>query len=300
MLVESSISVAPHKRLHAPDAKHMPPPSANVRCVWHVELLPSIVEKCADNDDNDNDNDGNNDGDNNSDNDNDNDDDDSSTESSTESSESKDHGEEHEAKVKDSENVAEPSKASCGGSHDADNAHITEEAPTKGKGGTAPSGRGSMVPNNTPRGGSMVPTATSLTPTPMCQLTVASANNTPRGGSAVPTATSLTPTLMRQLTIASANNTPRGGSAVPTATSLAPTPTHQLASANNTPQGGSMVPTATSLAPTPMHQPVPVALTPIAAPPSIGEDSVMPTTDLASVGEGFLFLSFYFLYLHLI
>ena len=125
-------------------------------------------------------------------------------------------------------------------------------------------------------------------------------NDTPRGGSTVPTTTSLAPTPMHQLAVAGANNTPRGGSAVPTATSLAPTLTHQLAGANDTPRGGSVVPTATSLAPTPTCQPIPVALTPIAAPPSIGEDSVMPTTDLASVGEGFLFLSFYFLYLHLI
>ena len=156
MLVESGISVAPHERLCAPDTKHMPPPSANVRRVQHVELLPSVVEKCADDDNNDNDNDGNNDGNNDSDNDSDSnnnddddddddnddddDDDDSSTESSTESSESEDHGEEHEAKAKDSENAAGPSKASCSGSCDANNAHVTKEAPTKGEGGTALSG----------------------------------------------------------------------------------------------------------------------------------------------------------------
>ena len=230
MLIESSISVTPHEHPCAPDAKHMPPPSANVCCVQCVELLPSIVEKRTDDDDNDNDNDGDNNGDNDSDNNNDDDDDDSSTESS----ESEDHGEEHEAKVKDSENMAGPSKASCGRSRNTDNAHVTKEAPTKGEGGTAPSGRGSAVPNDTPRGGSTVPTATSLTPTPM-----------------------------HQLTIAGANNTPRGGSAVPTATSLAPTPTRQLAGANNTPRGGSVVPTATSLAPTPTCQPVLVALTPL-------------------------------------
>ena len=183
-------------------------------------------------------------------------DDDSSTESSTKSSESKDHGEECEAKVKDSKNVAGPSKASCSGSRDADNAHVTKEAPTKGEGGTALSGRGSMVLNDTPRGGSVVPTATSLAPTLTRQLAITGANNTPKGGSVVPTATSLAPTPMRQLTVAGANNTPRGGSAVPTATSLAPTPTRQLtvAGANNTPRGGSAVPTATSLAPTLTHQ----------------------------------------------
>ena len=145
MLMESGISVTPHEHPRAPDAKHMPPPSANVRRVWHVELLPSVVEKRADNNDDDNDNDSDNDNDNDSDNDSDNDNDDndddnSLTKSSTESSESEDNGEEHEAKVKDSENVAGPSKASCGGSCDTDNAHVTEEAPTKGEGGTAPSG----------------------------------------------------------------------------------------------------------------------------------------------------------------
>ena len=130
----------------------MPPPSANVRRVWHAEPLPSIVKKRADNDNDDNDNNGDNNGDNdsnsdNNDNDDDNnddndddDDDDSSTESLTESSESEDHGEEHEAKAKDSENAAGPSKASCSGSCDADNTHVTKEAPTKGEGGTAPSG----------------------------------------------------------------------------------------------------------------------------------------------------------------
>ena len=159
MLVESGISVAPYECLCAPDAKHMPPPSANVRHVWRAEPLPSVVEKHANDDNNDNDNDGNNDSNNDSDNDNDNDNDnddddddnnddddddddndDSSTKSSTKSSESKDHGEEHEAKAKNSENMAGPSKASCGRSHDADNAHVTEEAPTKGEGGTALSG----------------------------------------------------------------------------------------------------------------------------------------------------------------
>ena len=191
MLMESGISVTPHKRLHAPDMKHMPPPSANVHRVWRAELLPSVVEKRADNDNDDNNNDGDNDGDNDSDSDNDDNDnddndddddnnnDDSSTESLTESSESEDHGEEHEAKAKDSKNAAGPSKASCSGSCNANNAHVTEEAPTKGEGGTAPSGRGSAVPNDSPRGGSAVPTATSLAPTPMHQLAIASANNTP-------------------------------------------------------------------------------------------------------------------------
>ena len=142
MLMESGISVTPHKRPHAPDTKHMPPPSANVCHVRHVEPLPSVVEKRTDDDNDDNDNDGDNDSDNdsNSNNDNDDDDDDDDDDSSTKSSESKDHGEEHEAKVKDSKNVAGPSKASCSGSRDADNAHVTEEAPTKGKGGTALSG----------------------------------------------------------------------------------------------------------------------------------------------------------------
>ena len=168
MLMESGISVAPHECLHAPDAKHMPPPSANVCCVRHAELLPSIVEKHANDDNNnnnndsnndnddsandnsansdgdnegDNDNNGNGDGDNNNDNDNnDNDGNDDDDDSSTESSESEDHGEEHEAKAKNSENMAGPSKASRSGSRNADNAHITEEAPTKGEGGTAPSG----------------------------------------------------------------------------------------------------------------------------------------------------------------
>ena len=56
-----------------------------------------------------------------------------------------------------------------------------------------------------------------------------------------------------------------------------------------------MAPTATSLAPTLTRQPIPVTLTPIAAPPSIGEDSVMPTTDLAPVREGFSFSFFLFL-----
>ena len=134
MLMESGISVAPHERLCAPDAKHMPPPSANVCCVQRAEPLPSDGD---DNGDGDNEGDDDNDGNGNSDN---NGDDDSSTESSTESSESKDHSEEHEAKAKDSENAAGPSKASRGGSCDTDNTHVTEEAPTKGEGGTAPSG----------------------------------------------------------------------------------------------------------------------------------------------------------------
>ena len=190
MLVESGISVAPHECPRAPNTKHMPPPSANVRHVRCAELLPSIVEKCADDDDSDSDND----------------DDDNDNDSLTESSESEDHSEEHEAKAKDSKNVAGPSKVSCSGSRDADNTHVTKEAPTKGEGGTAPSGRGSAVPNDTPRGGSAVPTATSLAPTPMHQLAVAGANNTPRGGSTVPTTTSLAPTLTRQL--AGANDTP--------------------------------------------------------------------------------------------
>ena len=158
MLMESSISVAPHERLRAPDAKHMPPPSANVRRVWHAELLPSIVEKCANDDDDNDDNDGDNDGDN--------DNDDSANDDGANGDNDGDNDNDSDGDDNDDDD-------------DDDDDDSSTESSTESEGGTAPSGRGSTVPNDTPRGGSTVPTATSLAPTPTHQLAAASANNTP-------------------------------------------------------------------------------------------------------------------------
>jgi hypothetical protein len=68
MLVESGISVAPLERPRAPDAKHMAPPSVNMRSrIRRVEPLAAVVEKSASSDsdsedDNDNESSGENEG----------------------------------------------------------------------------------------------------------------------------------------------------------------------------------------------------------------------------------------------